>query len=189
MALRAKKTTTKKKTTSKKKKTGAARSSGVSVKTAPEKPAQAETAPAAVPDLERVLDDLLQRRWPRPFRWEWPRWGELSRLMEQQTPSVDIVDKDKEVLVRAELPGVKREDLDVSIAERTLTIKGSSRKEEKEEQEGYFRHEIRSGSFSRSVLLPADVNAAKAAANFKDGVLELHLPKARASKRKQISVG
>jgi HSP20 family protein len=103
-------------------------------------------------------------------------------------PSVDIVDRKKEVVVRAEVPGINSDDLDVSIVDRTLTIKGSSRQEEKKEEDDYFRHEIRSGTFSRSILLPTDVNASKAKASFKDGVVELHLPKVRASKRHKISV-
>jgi HSP20 family protein len=135
-----------------------------------------------------VFDDFLQRRWLHPFRREWPRWGDLSGVLEQMAPSVDVVDRKKEVVVRAEVPGIDREDLDVSIVDRTLTIKGSSRHEEKKEEDDYFHHEIRSGTFSRSILLPADVNAAKAKASFKDGVVELHLPKVRASKRHKLSL-
>ena len=98
------------------------------------------------------------------------------------------MDRAKEVVVRAEVPGVDKKDLDVSIADRTLTIRGSSRQEETKEEDDFFRREIRSGMFSRSVLLPADVNASKAKAKFKGGVVELRLPKVRASKRHQISV-
>jgi HSP20 family protein len=141
--------------------------------------AAAEPPARIFPELERAFDDFLSRRWPRLSGIEWPRLGEMSGLLERQAPSLDIVDGEKEVVVRAEIPGVDKKDLDVSIADRTLTIKGSTRKERKEERENYFRQEIRSGSFSRSVLLPADVNAAKAEASFKGGVLELHLPKTR----------
>ena len=151
-----------------------------------------KSAPPVVPtpfqELERVFEDFLNRRWPRQGGWEWPRWGELSSLVERQVPSVDIVDGEKEIVVRAQVPGVEKKDLDVSIVERTLTIKGSTRTEEKEEKENYFRQEIKSGSFSRSVLLPADVNASKATATFKAGVLELHLPKTRSVKPQKVSL-
>jgi HSP20 family protein len=145
--------------------------------------------PARVfPELERAFEDFLNRRWPRLSAIEWPRLGELSGLLSAQAPSLDIVDGEKEVVVRAELPGVDKKDLDVSIADRTLTIKGSTRKEKKEETENYFRQEIRSGSFSRSVLLPADVNASKAEASFKGGVLELHLPKTKSVKQQKVEL-
>ena len=189
MARAAKKTAAKKRVSRKKKATKGG-GSKIPVKTTTAESATTGKTLAPLEDLERVFDDFLQRRRLHPFRWDWPRWGDLSGLLEQRAPSVDIVDRAKELLVRAEVPGIDREDLDVSIVDRTLTIKGSSRQEEKEEEEeeGYFRHEIRSGTFSRSILLPTDVNAAKAKASFKDGVVELHLPKVRASKRHKLSL-
>jgi HSP20 family protein len=159
------------------------RGSEVPVKT--DKPATGKM-PKPFQDLEHLFEEFLNRRWPRQAGWEWPRWGEMSSLLERQVPSVDIIDADKEVVVRAHLPGIEKNDLDVSIAERTLTIKGSTRKEEKEEKDNFFRQEIRTGAFSRSLLLPADVNAAKAAATFKGGVLELRLPKARSVKSQKV---
>lgn len=173
------------------KKTGRGKTKGatkIDVKTgAATAAAAAATAPGQ--DLERIFENFLRRRLSAPFNWDRPRWGELWKQLGQQAPSVDIVDRDKEIIVRAELPGVEKKDLDVSIDERTLTIRGSNRREEKEEKDNYFRQEIRSGAFSRSVLLPADVNIAKATAAFKGGVLELRLPKARTAKPKKIDVG
>jgi HSP20 family protein len=148
----------------------------------------AEPPARVFPELERAFEDFLGRRWPRLSGMEWPRLGELSGLLDRQAPSLDIVDGEKEVVVRAEVPGVDKKDLDVSIVDRTLTIKGSTRKEQKEEKENYFRQEIRSGSFSRSVLLPTDVNASKAEASFKGGVLELHLPKTRTVKPQKVEL-
>jgi HSP20 family protein len=150
-------------------------------------PTGGTTTPATLGDLEQVFERFLQRAWRDPVRFDWPRMPDLHGLL-PQAPAVDVVDREKEVVVRAQLPGVKKSDLDVSIAERTLTIKGSTRTEQKEEKDNFFRQEIRSGSFSKSVLLPADVDAAKADASFKDGVLELHLPKRRAVKEQQVPV-
>jgi HSP20 family protein len=182
--------TAKKKVSRKKKATKPTKRGGseIPVKTVTAESATTGKMLAPLVDIERVFEDFLQRRWLHPFRREWPRWGDLSGLLEHRAPSIDIIDRAKEVLVRAEVPGIESEDLDVSIVDRTLTIKGSSRQEEKKEEEGYFHHEIRSGTFSRSILLPTDVNASKAKASFKDGVVELHLPKVRASKRHKISV-
>jgi len=167
------------------KKTSAAkRSSEVEVKTgAPEEP-----PPRVFPELERAFESFLSRRWPRLSGLEWPRFGEISSLLDRQVPMLDIVDGEKEVVVRAEVPGIDKRDLDVSIVDRTLTIKGSTRKEKKEENENFVRQEIRSGSFSRSVLLPADVNAAKAESTFKGGVLELRLPKAKLVKAQKVEL-
>ena len=140
---------------------------------------------ATLRDVERLFDNFVERSWLKPFRAEWPQWPDTSKLV-PHTPPVDVVDHEKEVVVRAQLPGFKKNDLDVSIAERTLTIKGSTREEQKEEKDNYFHQEIRTGSFSRSVLLPADVDAGKAQATFKDGVLELDAAEAP---RRQTTAG
>ena len=87
-----------------------------------------------------------------------------------------------------EVPGIDKEDLDVSVTERTLVIKGESRHEEETEEGDTHRREIRSGSFSRTVTLPADVDGRKAKASYKDGVIELHLPKRRGSKKHSVTV-
>lgn len=139
-------------------------------------------------ELDRLFEDFLQRRWPRLAPLEWPAWGELPAPFEGRTPRVDIIDRDQEVVVRAELPGVKKEDLDVSVSDDAVTVSASTREERKEEKENYYRSEISSGSFSRTVGLPAEVDADKAKAKFDDGVLELTLPKTGGSKRRKVNV-
>ncbi|HEX6998064.1 MAG TPA: Hsp20/alpha crystallin family protein [Gammaproteobacteria bacterium] len=139
-------------------------------------------------DLDRLFDEFMSTRWPSPFAWQWP--SSLRSLgmepLRARVPSVDICENDAEVIVRAEVPGVDKENLDVSITDRTLTIKGRSREEQKEEREDYYRREIRSGEFSRSLLLPCEVDAEKASASLKDGIVELRLPKAAAAQRRRI---
>jgi HSP20 family protein len=151
----------------------------------------AKSAPASpvatLRDVERLFENFIERSWRNPFGGDWPKWPDAAKLI-PQTPAVDIVDREKEVVVRAQLPGFKKSDLDVSVAERTLTLKGQRREEQKEEKDNYFHQEIRTGSFSRSVLLPADVDAGKAQATFKDGVLELTLPKRKIAKQQQVPV-
>ena len=187
MARTAKKATTKKRVSRKKKTATAEKSSEVPVKAESAEPGKTGGALAAWDDIDRLFDDFLKRRWLRPFSFDWPPLEGFPSLLEK-APSIDIVDRDKEVVVRAEVPGIDKKDLDVSIAERTLTIKGSTRSEEKKEEDDYYRQEIRSGTFSRTVTLPTDVDSAKAKASFKDGVVELHLPKVRESKRHKISL-
>jgi HSP20 family protein len=139
-------------------------------------------------DMERAFDDFLSRGWLRPWRFDWPSLGEARRTLEGRAPSVDVIDGDREVIVRAELPGVDKKDVEVTAADDSVTIRGSSRREEKEEKGDYYRHEIVRGSFSRTVALPAAVDGGKARASFKDGILELVLPKIEERKRRTIAI-
>jgi len=135
-------------------------------------------------NMERMFDEFLGRSWLRPFRREWPAFPELDI----SAPKIDVIDRDAEVVVRAEVPAVKKEDLEVSVSGNLLTIKGETRHEEKEEKGDYYRCEISSGAFSRMVTLPAEVDESKAKASLKDGVLELTLPKLEQAKRRTIKV-
>jgi HSP20 family protein len=103
-------------------------------------------------------------------------------------PKVDVVDHETEVVVKAELPGVQKDDIDVSVTDNSVTIKGSTSHEEKEEKGNYYRREISRGSFSRTVALPSDVDADKARASFNDGILVLTIPKMEKSHRKSVTV-
>jgi HSP20 family protein len=139
-------------------------------------------------EMERWAEDFFPRGWLRPHRWDWPASTRLSSMLEERMPKVDIVDRDDEVFIKAELPGIDKKDIEVSMTDNTITIKGSSRKEEKEEKGDYYRCEITQGAFSRSLSLPATVNIDKSKAKFKDGVLELTLPKTEQAKRRNIKI-
>ena len=139
-------------------------------------------------EMERLFEGYFPRGWMRPFHWERPSWGELGAPFEGKTPRVDIVDRDNELVVKAELPGVDKKDLDISMTDNTVTIKGSTSHEEKEEKGDYYRSEMSRGSYSRTLALPSDVEADKAKAKFKDGVLELTLPKLKKAKRRSVKV-
>lgn len=139
-------------------------------------------------EMDRLFEDYFSRGWMRPFRWEWPSLGEMAKPFEGKMPKVDVIERDDEVIVKAELPGVDKKDLDVSVTENSVTIKGSTSHEEKEEKGDYYRCEISRGAYARTVALPSYVDADKAKANFKDGVLELKLPKVEKSKRRSIEI-
>ena len=139
-------------------------------------------------EMERLFEGYFPRGWMHPFHWERPSWGELAAPFEGKMPRVDIVDRDNELIVKAELPGVDKKDLDISMTENTVTIKGSTSHEEKEEKGDYYRSEMSRGSYSRTLALPSDVEADKAKAKFKDGVLELTLPKLKKAKRRSVKV-
>ena len=135
-------------------------------------------------NMDRMLDDFFGRGWLRPFRRDWLAFPEFEITM----PKVDVIDRDEEVVVRAEVPAVKKEDIEVSISGSMLTIKGETKREEKEEKGDYYRSEISRGAFSRMVSLPAEVEESKAKAELKDGVLELTLPKVEKDKRRTLKV-
>ncbi len=136
-------------------------------------------------EMDRLFESFFPRGWLRPMRWEWP---ELGASFEVRTPRVDVIDREAEVVVRAEVPGVDKKDIEVSVTENTVTIQGSSRREEKEERDNYYRREIMRGAFSRTVALPAEVDSGKAKATFKDGVLELTVPKVEKAKRRSVPI-
>lgn len=141
-------------------------------------------------EMERMFQSLWgQPWWPRrmmrPFEGE---FGNLPAPFEGRTPKVDVIERDKEVLVKAELPGVKKEDLDVSVSDTSVTIRASTRHEEKKEEGEYYRREMSRGEFVRTLGLPAEVDGAKAKASFKDGILELTVPKVVESRRHKVSV-
>ena len=139
-------------------------------------------------EMDRAFDTLFHRGWMHPFRAMLPEWGRLEQRLDFVAPRVDVIDREEEVLVRAEIPGVEKKDIHVDLSGQLLTIKGERRHEERKEKGEYFRAEIASGSFSRTIRMPEDVDLEKAKAEFKDGMLEVHLPKTHKTPRRQIEV-
>lgn len=135
--------------------------------------------------MQRMAEGIFPRGWLRPWRWEWP---DLPALPEVRWPRVDVVDREEDVLVRAEIPGVDKKDLEISVTDNALTIKGATKREQKEEKGEYYRHEISEASFARTVALPADVDGTRAKASSKDGMVEIVIPKLAKSKRHTIKV-
>jgi len=139
-------------------------------------------------EMDRLFENFFPRGWMQPTRREWPEWAGLAVPFEAHIPKVDVVERDDTVVVRAELPGVDKDNLAISLTEDSVTITAETKQENEEEKGDYHRREISRGSFSRSVVLPAAVQSDQAKANFKDGVLELTLPKAAPAKRHSIKV-
>ena len=138
-------------------------------------------------EMERMFENSFSRGWMHPFQFDWPSFSKM-KAFEGKTPSVDVIEKDDEVIVKAELPGVDKKDLDISVTNNTVTIKGSTSHEEKEEKGDYYRSEISRGSYSRTLSLPAEVDEEKTKAKFKNGILKLTLPKLKKSKRHNVKV-
>jgi HSP20 family protein len=106
----------------------------------------------------------------------------------QWRPTADITETDKEYLIKADLPEVKKEDIEISVDNGVLTLSGERRVEKSTENEKEHRRESFYGSFQRSFALPDDVDQDKITADCKDGVLKVHLPKSEAKKPKSIQV-
>lgn len=141
---------------------------------------------SALEQMDRLFEDFIGR-----FRPWWPsvRWPEIKWPTEVEVhPSADIFENKDEIIVKAELPGMAKEDVNVNITENTITLSGEKKKEEKVEKKDYYRLERSYGSFSRSFSLPADVQTEKAKATFKDGILEIRVPKTEEAKKKQVKV-
>ena len=136
-------------------------------------------------DMDRIFESAFPRGLLGFGRWPLSDW---TARLETKLPAVDVIDRPDHILVRAEVPGVKKEDLDVSVSDNLVTIRATTKYEEEKEEGEYYRCEMSHGDFSRSVSLPAAVDSTEARASFKDGILELTLPKTAPSKRRAIKV-
>ena len=139
-------------------------------------------------EMDHFFDQLRHRDWLAPFHWPQAVQSRVPMFAEGRMPKVDIIDNDNDLLIRAELPGVDKKDLDISMTDSSVTIKASSRFEEMEEKADYYRSEIAQGAYSRTIGLPADVDIDQAKTSFKDGVLELTVPKLERSQRRSIKI-
>jgi HSP20 family protein len=123
---------------------------------------------------DESFDDLVRDFFGRPD-------GEL-------TPPVEVGETDSEVTVKMAVPGVDKDQITISVDDHTLSVRGESRKESEEKKKNYYRQEIRYGAFSRGVRLPAEVDAGKAVADLKNGMLSIRLPKAASPKARQVKI-
>lgn len=117
------------------------------------------------------------------FRPEFTLWGRYPKV-----PAVDVYEDEENVYVKAELPGLKKEDISLTIEGDTLILSGKKSVTKEEKKENYYRKEIREGAFSRTVDIPYPVDKEKATATYQDGILEVVLPKTPEAKRKTVKI-
>ncbi|HUJ79867.1 MAG TPA: Hsp20/alpha crystallin family protein [Nitrospiria bacterium] len=134
--------------------------------------------------MERMADDLFGRHW---FDFNWPDRLRLREL-EWREPAIEITEEKDELVIKAEIPGIKKEDVQVNLSDHLLTIRGEKKQEREVKEKGYFYSERAYGSFCRSIELPTDVQAGKVHASFKDGLLEVRLPKTEQAKQREIAI-
>ncbi len=140
---------------------------------------------SSLTEMERRMDEAMRpplSLWRRPLFWWAP--GDGMELM----PPIEMFDKKGKLVIRAEIPGIKPEDIDISVDDSMLTIKGERKSESEVKEKDYHRSEMSYGSFSRSVALPAKVHPDKVDANYDDGILEITLSKMSEPKRRKVAV-
>jgi len=126
--------------------------------------------------MDRMFEDSMVRRYQ-----------DASESGEGYLP-LDVYQTENDFVVRASMPGVKPEEVDISLTGDTLTIKGEHKEEQEIKEQNYARKEIRHGSFNRSIVMPTQIQSDKVEATFDNGILTLTLPKAEAVKPKQIKI-
>ena len=136
------------------------------------------------------MTSLFDRFPSHPFSMmNHPMWaGSAFPKMADITPSVDIFEEDDTIVVKADIPGISKKDLNVSIDENILTLSGEKKQEEKVNKKNYHRVERSYGSFSRSFQLPGNIDRDKVKASFEDGVLKIRIPKTGENTRKEINI-
>jgi HSP20 family protein len=127
-------------------------------------------------DMDRMLERVFETRWD-----EFPAVGDWA-------PSMDISETKDSLVAKVEAPGMDQKDLQISLHENLLTIKGEKKQESEEKDEQYHRVERSYGSFTRSVRLPVSVDASKVTASFKNGLLTVMMPKTPAAKGATIPI-
>jgi len=136
-------------------------------------------------DMRRNLDKLFSEFVEPVTRPQFmQKSGETANLL----PSMDIYEKDGEIVIKTDLPGIEKEQIDITITKDALTIRAEAKKDEDIKREHYYIQERSVGTYVRTVQLPHDVNATKAKAFFKNGVLDLVFPKKEESKATEIKV-
>lgn len=126
-------------------------------------------------DLERWFEEMEPEQW-------------FNRSILPKTPKMDIYETDKEVVAELEVPGIDPKKINIVVENNTLKIEGKEEKKEEEKKKGYYRKEIRKGSFRRIALLPAEVINDKAKAVYEEGILKINIPKSKPVKKKERKV-
>ncbi len=134
-------------------------------------------------EFDNFFDAFLSRRWPRLLNENFPV------IPERSMPKVDVLDYADRLEVQAALPGISKDNLDVTITNQAITIRAFTKEEKEKKEEGkYFRKEITRGEFQRTLSLPNNVDNDNAVASFKDGILKITIPKTKKSKSTTIEI-
>ena len=139
-------------------------------------------------DTDRLFEQFLSNRWLSPFSWHFPEFHATDKLTAIRVPQIDIIEDTTQITLKAEIPGVEKDDITVTLGDNTATIQGKVHKEEKEDKGEYHYKEISTGSFSRTVALPGEIDTKNTKAVFVNGVLTITLPKTGKEHRHSVKV-
>jgi HSP20 family protein len=137
----------------------------------------------SLPHWMERFEEMLENRWPFFPALRWPE--EMAAV---KVPPVDVYEEGDALVVKAELPGMKKEEIEVTLTGDLLTLSGKKEKEEKVERKDYHRVERMAGAFTRSLKLPFEVEVEKVTATFREGVLEIRAPKTPEAKARSRKV-
>lgn len=141
---------------------------------------------AEISRLEDTFDKFVDRFFSDFFPVRWQREEGLPEV--EWVPAVDVIEKKDHFLLRTEIPGIKKEDLDISVSDDSVTIRGEVKREKEEKDDRYYLVERCCGTFGRCVKLPQEIDPNKVEATLKSGILELKLPKKEVQKAKIVEV-
>ncbi len=139
--------------------------------------------------FEEMMNRMFEDFWGRPRRKLLPS-GEREEIVPAgyREPFIDVIETDKEVIASAELPGLEKQDISINVTEDRLEISAQTKHEEKKEEKGYVYRERRSGSYYRAISLPSPVDPDNSKATYKNGVLEVKMPKTEIKKKKPLKI-
>ncbi len=138
--------------------------------------------------LEDFMESMFPGRWMEPMGLRRSLLPDLEMKLETQWPKIDVIDHEADIVVRAELPGVSKDDLELTVSEDSMRLKATTASKKVEDEESFYRCETHRGAYERFVQLPMDVDSERAEAVLKDGVLEVKIPKRKVVKRHQVEV-
>ena len=140
--------------------------------------------------FEEMMNRMFEEFGRRPSRRPMLTSGERGEIVpaESRKPFIDVIETDKEVIATAEMPGLEKQDIKINLAEDRLEISAETKHEEKKEEKGYLYRERRSGSYYRAISLPSPVDPDNSKASYKNGVLEIKMPKTEIKKKKPLKI-
>ncbi len=138
--------------------------------------------------MEDVFDGFFRAPWAEPLGFRRPFLRELEAPFDIGLPAVDLIDREGELVVRAELPGVKKEEIDLTLTDDSLAITVEREAKEEKKEDRFYRAEMSRESMARTVYFPVEVESGKAKAHLADGILEIVIPKMTKAKRHTVKV-
>ena len=140
--------------------------------------------------FEEIMNRMFENFWGRPTSRRLLPSGERSAVVpfENREPFIDVIESDKEIIATAEMPGLEKEDIKINVTEDMLEISAETKQEEKKEEKGYIYRERRSGSYYRAISLPSPVDPDNSKASYKNGLLEVKMPRTEIKKKTPLEI-